>query len=85
MCFRNSGGVRMLTVERNSIYTFKTELSLGRNELIDRIQQKSGRSELDILDIVNSSSRRYPLAVRSSLRIANDLDNVQNLIVLTII
>lgn len=77
LCFRNSGGVRMLTVERNSIYTFKTELSLGRNELIDRIQQKSGRSELDILDIVNSSSRRYPLAVRSSLRIANDLENVQ--------
>lgn len=77
LCFRNSGSVRMLTVERNSIYTFKTELSLGRNELIDRIQQKSGRSELDILDMVNSSSRRYPLAVRSSLRIANDLDNVQ--------
>ena len=77
LCFRNSGGARMLTVERNSIYTFKTELSLGRNELIDRIQQKSGSSELDILDIVNSSSRRYPLAVRSSLRIANDLENVQ--------
>lgn len=77
LCFRNSGGVRMLTVERNSIYTFKTELSLGRNELIDRIQQKSGRAELDILDMVNSSSRRYPLAVRSSLRIANDLENVQ--------
>lgn len=77
LCFRNIRGVRMLTVERNSIYTFKTELSLGRNELIDRIQQKSGRSELDILDMVNSSSRRYPLAVRSSLRIANDLENIQ--------
>lgn len=79
LCFRNIGGVRMLTVERNSIYTFKTELSLGRNELIDRIQQKSGRSELDILDMVNSSSRRYPLAVRSSLRIANDLENIQKI------
>lgn len=77
LCFRNFGGVRMLTVERNSIYTFKTELSLGRNELIDRIQQKSRRSELDILDMVNTSSRRYPLAVRSSLKIANDLENVQ--------
>ena len=77
LCFGNIGGVRMLTVERNSIYTFKTELSLSRNELIDRIQQKSGQSELDIFDIVNSSSRRYPLAVRSSLRIANDLENVQ--------
>lgn len=77
LCFGNSGGVRMLTVERNSIYTFKTELSLSRNELIDRIQQKSGQSELDIIDIVNSSSRRYPLAIRNSLRIANDLENVQ--------
>ena len=77
LCFRHLGGVRMLTVERNSIYTFKTELSIGRNELIDRIQQKSDHTELDILDMVNSSSRRYPLAVRSSLRIANDLENVQ--------
>lgn len=70
-------GVRMLTVERNSIYTFKTELSLSRNELIDRIQSQSDKSELDIIDIINSSSRRYPLAVRSSLRVANDLENVQ--------
>ena len=80
--FRNltlgkDSGVRMLTVERNSIYTFKTELSLSRNELIDRIQSQSGKSELDIFDIINSSSRRYPLAVRSSLRVANDLENVQ--------
>ena len=70
-------GVRMLTVERNSIYTFKTELSLSRNELIDRIQAQSDKSEIDIFDIINSSSRRYPLAVRSSLRVANDLENVQ--------
>ena len=74
LCFGNIGGVRMLTVERNSIYTFKTELSLSRNELIDRIQQKSGNSELDLFDMVNSSSRRYPLAVRSSLRIANEIE-----------
>lgn len=77
LCFGSIGRVRMLTVERNSIYTFKTELSLSRNELIDRIQQNSDSSELDIFDIVNSSSRRYPLAVRTSLRIANDLENVQ--------
>lgn len=69
--------VRMLTVERNSIYTFKTELSLSRNELIDRIQQQSGKKELDVLEMINNSSRRYPQAVRSSLRVANDLENVQ--------
>lgn len=77
LTFGIDSGVRMLTVERNSIYTFKTELSLSRNELIDRIQSQSGKSELDIFDIINSSSRRYPMAVRSSLRVANDLENVQ--------
>lgn len=77
LAFANFGTVRMLTVERNSIYTFKTELSLSRNELIDRIQQHDTNSELDLLSMVNSSSRRYPMAVRSSLRIANDLSNVQ--------
>lgn len=77
LAFGRLAGVRMLTVERNSIYTFKTELSLSRNELIDRIQQQSDHSEIDILDLLNSSSRRYPQAVRSSLRIANDLENVQ--------
>lgn len=77
MTLGKDSGVRMLTVERNSIYTFKTELSLSRNELIDRIQSQSDKSELDIFDIINSSSRRYPLAVRSSLRVANDLENVQ--------
>ena len=75
--FGNSGNARMLTGERNSIYTFKTELSLSRNELIDRIQQQADHSELDIMDMLNSSSRRYPLAVRNSLRVANDLENVQ--------
>lgn len=75
MVFRNISEVRMLTVERNSIYTFKTELSLSRNELIDQIQQ-TGKSEIDVLSIINRSSRRYPQAVRSSLRIANDLENI---------
>lgn len=77
LAFGAMSNVRMLTVERNSIYTFKTELSLSRNELIDHIQQQSDKSEIDIVDILNKSSRRYPQAVRSSLRIANDLENVQ--------
>lgn len=73
------GSVRMLTVERNSIYTFKTELSISRNELIDRIQQHADKASGQVLDLVQASSRRYPQAVRSSLRIANDLENVQKL------
>lgn len=76
LAFCKMSGVRMLTVERNSIYTFKTELSLSRNELIDQIQQTS-KSEIDVIDIINKSSRRYPFAIRCSLKIANDLENVQ--------
>ncbi len=77
LCQNYLGGSRMLTVERNSIYTFKTELSLTRNELIERIQQQAEGKELNILNIVNKNSRRYPLAISDSLRIANDLENVQ--------
>lgn len=78
LCFQKEGGARMLTVERNSIYTFKTELSLNRNGLIDCIQQQQGlRSETDIIKIINRGSRRYPLAVRDSLEIANDLENIK--------
>lgn len=76
LVFSKMSGARMLTVERNSIYTFKTELSLSRNELIDHIQQTS-KSEIDVIELINKSSRRYPFAVRSSLKIANDLENVQ--------
>lgn len=79
LIFANMCSARMLTVERNSIYTFKTELSLNRNELIDRIQQNDTKSDMDLWGIVYSSSRRYPLAIRMSLRIANDLGNVQKL------
>jgi hypothetical protein len=45
---------------------------------VDLIQQKSATaSGLDILEVINGSSRRYPLAVRDSLKIANDLENIK--------
>lgn len=69
-----SSDARMLTVERNSIYTFKTELSLSRSELIDKLLEISGDK---IKEVIYNESSRYPLAVRDSLRIANDLDNIQ--------
>lgn len=68
--------VRMLTVERNSIYTFSKELSLSRNELIDRLQD-AGNGKLDVMDILGQESKRYPMAIRESLKIANDLENLQ--------
>lgn len=53
---------RMLTVERNSIYTFSKELSLVR-------------SEFDPFSF--GKLQRYPLAVTESLRIAEDLQMVK--------
>ena len=77
LLFRERSYPRMLTVERNSIYTFKTELSLSRNELVDRLQMDNIQSDNDILRLVRSSSRRYPMAVSESLRVANDLETIQ--------
>ncbi|MBR4324474.1 MAG: AAA family ATPase [Bacteroidales bacterium] len=72
----DSVGVYMLPVERNSIYTFKTELSLNRNILLDAILE--GKTTLSDLDIIfDKNSRRYPLVVKNELRIANDLTTIQ--------
>ncbi len=76
LCLDCIGHARMLTVERNSIYTFKTELSIRRNELIENILHAK-ENEREVIQLVNSKSRRYPLAIRDSLNIANDLENVQ--------
>lgn len=70
-----SNTCRMLTVERNSIYTFKTELSLNRSELIDKIQNLTKADSA--IELLKASSRRYPEAIAESLYIANDLVNVQ--------
>ncbi len=64
----------MLTVERNSIYTFKTELSLSRNDLVDKMVAYKDKNHSDLLKVLLSSSRRYPVAVRDGIKIANDLE-----------
>ena len=66
----------MLPVERNSIYTFKTELSLSRNQLLDTILEKKANIST-ITDLLGRKSSRYPLAIKESLNTANDLENVQ--------
>lgn len=64
---------RMLTVERNSIYTFKTELTNNRFEAVDQVLiSENGDAE----SIVRSRTSLYPLAVRDSLSVANDLENI---------
>lgn len=68
---------RMLTVERNSIYTFKNELSNNRIDTVDQILISDGyKAE----EIVKSRSSLYPAAVRASLSVATDLVNVTTMV-----
>lgn len=69
----------MLTVERNSIYTFKTELSLSRNDLVDMMMALKDKSNVNLSEMLTAGSRRYPKAIRDDLKIANDLDNIKKI------
>ncbi len=69
----------MLTVERNSLYTFKTELSISRNILIDKMMALKDKSNVYLSEMLMSNSRRYPMAVSDSLREAYDLLNIQKI------
>lgn len=64
-------------VERMSIYTFKTELSMSRNALIDQMQRLNKGEEMNVFEFLKASSKRYPVAIKDGLEVANDLTNVQ--------
>lgn len=63
-------------VERNSIYTFSKELSIKRNMLIDQMQDLSTK-KIDPFDFLFRRTTRYPLPIRDSLEIAEDMENSQ--------
>ena len=63
--------------ERNSIFTFSKELSLSRNILIEQMQKLTKGENLDPFEFVQSSSNRYPFAIRDGLRVSEDLKNIQ--------
>lgn len=63
----------ILPVERNSIYTFTKELSLSRNNLIDEILDLPSKRDFNPFDYVQKASKRYPLAIKDAINIANDL------------
>ncbi len=69
----------MLPVERNSIYTFKTELSISRNDLVDKMMALKDKSNVNLSEILTSSSRRYPMAITDGLKTANDLENIKKI------
>jgi AAA ATPase domain len=64
-------------VERNSVYTFSKELSLRRNEILDKLQSlESNDIEPVDSDFLRQHVSRYPRAIRDGLRVAEDLANI---------
>lgn len=64
-------------VERNSVFTFSRELSLSRNLLVEQMQKLTKGEKLNPFAFIQSSSNRYPLAIRDGLNVSNDLENIQ--------
>jgi predicted ATPase len=66
----------ILPVERNSIYTFSKELSIQKQEFLDRAQELSSKnSNRDPFHWLMRRSTRYPMPIRDGLEIAEDLNN----------
>ena len=61
----------MLTVERNSIYTFNNEL------MNYRLMDDGILAGDDLIRLGEFGPRRYPLAIRRSLRYASDIENIK--------
>lgn len=65
----------ILPVERNSIYTFSKELSLKKQEFIDKAQDLNTNGSKDSFYWLMKRATRYPLAIRDGLQISEDLSN----------
>jgi len=63
----------ILPVERNSIFTFSKELSLRKQEAIDRLHATSG----NVQGLLFKSTTRYPLPIKDGLIIAEDLAEIK--------
>jgi predicted ATPase len=64
-------------VERNSIFTFNKELSIKNNERYDLIKQLSSNKDVNPLELLFTSSNRYPQPVRDCLKVADDLEDIK--------
>ncbi len=64
-------------VERNSIYTFSTELSIQRHEAFEKIQAITNKKDGNFFDAFFRRKTRYPQPIRDALTIAEDLENIQ--------
>ncbi len=68
----------IVPVERNSIFTFSKELSISRNNLVDRLLElKSNKKEDNPFELLEKQASRYPWPIRFNLEIAADIDDIK--------
>ncbi|MBE7649265.1 ATP-binding protein [Tenacibaculum finnmarkense] len=65
----------ILPVERNSIYTFSKELSIQKQEFLERAQELGSKKSKDPFHYFLKKSTRYPMPIKDGLEIAEDLTN----------
>ncbi|MCP4651905.1 MAG: AAA family ATPase [Candidatus Omnitrophica bacterium] len=71
-------GVYIAPSERNAINIFSKELSLKRDFLVDQLLEfKHQLKPEDPFDFVARRASRYPLPIRDSLKIAEDLESLK--------
>jgi len=75
MAFYPFTSSHILPVERNSIYTFSKELSLKKQEFVDKAQALNTNGSKDSFHWLMKRATRYPMAIRDGLQISEDLSN----------
>lgn len=70
--------VYIAPAERTAINIFSKELSIQRNNLVDKLLDLNGKKDSNPIDLLNRRASRYPMAIRESLEIAEDLKNLQS-------
>lgn len=69
----------ILPVERNSIYTFSKDLSIQKQELLDKAQDFASNTKKNPLNWLMKRSTRYSLPIKDGLEIAEDLSTTSKL------
>ena len=70
------GSVYITTAERSAINIFSKELSIKRNTIVDQLLDLRDSQKKGAENLLNKL-QRYPLPIRDSLEIAEDLANLQ--------
>lgn len=74
---KNNQNTIFFPAERIATNVFSKELSIKRNHLVDEMLSYKDRNNKNPLSLLERRAKRYPLPIRDSLEIAEDLETLQ--------